>query len=283
MTLLVCVIYTGVVLEFLPAALDQDIAWLIGITIGGFLLIAIAWFMIIDSYASQRSDNIGLQSELQLRNAEQNQMETLQVMYEHLQGLRHDFSNQMLGLKGYVAQKDWKGLEEHLDILQTGVERDIHEVLTGLPQLDMMLSVKLKHAEKLSIKTTSHYVVPSVLGVNPVDLCSIVGNIVDNAIEAQENLPEGERYMKLSFEPVESMWCIRLENAGDGQYRREGEGFLSTKGGSGRGIGLRRIKTLIEENGGFHFITPTDRSFSIEIYLPWKPNGQNKRELIRDI
>ena len=264
------VLVGGTILELALTALDQYVGWLTAISTGGFLVMTVAWLYIVDSYAVKNSDNLNLQAELQRKESEQSQAQTLQTMYEHLQGLRHDFDNQMLGLYGYIEKKDWLGLENYFESLKIDIERDMHQTLTGLPQLDIMLSIKKLQAEKHNIKVILHYIAPTELAIRPVDLCSIVGNIIDNAIEAQVGVPETDRYMHLSFEPIEKMWHIRMENSCTGHYKRDGSDFLSSKQGVSRGIGLKRVRILTEEYGGFLVINAGSNSFCIEIYFPWK-------------
>jgi sensor histidine kinase YesM len=265
----ICVLCIGLVLEFSPPAIDHETAWLIGIISGVFMLMTIAWLFIMDTFAAKHYDNLVLQSELQQREAELHQAQTLHSMYEHLQGLRHDFKNQMQSLQGYVKELDWQGLNDHLSDLQGDIDRYLMFSLSGLPQLDMLLSIKMQQAEKMRLQLFVSCVLPTVLSISPVDLCSIVSNIFDNAIEAQEGVSEDARYLRLVFEPLETMWVIRLENSSTGRYRRDSEErFLSTKQGDSRGIGLKRVMKLVEENNGFCQVDAANKFFSIEIYLP---------------
>jgi len=266
---ILCVAFSGLILELSPAVIDQESAWALAIPTVGFLLMSIAWLFTVDLFSAQNAEYLAIQVELQRIESEKSYAETLHILYEHLQGLRHDFKNQLLSLYGYVEHRDWNGLEKHLTSLQTDIELGSHHTLTQLPQLDALLSIKLQQAAKLQIKTDYHFVAPTMLPISTNDLCAIFGNILDNAIEAAQIVPEKERYLTLSAAPVEDMWCICLENSSDGKYNRVSGTFLSSKLGAWRGMGLKRVQSIAEAAGGFIMIDTTDTSFCIEIYLPW--------------
>ena len=266
---IICVAFAGFVVGSATEAMDNSGAWVIAIVNGGFMLMTIAWLFLTDSYASQYSQNLTLQSELQFARSEQNMADTLQELYERLRVLRHDLGNQMLGLYGFAREGDYDGLMAHLESLQTEVTQASFFALTSEPQLDAILGVKLQQASRLNIRTSYHFVIPGRLAIDSTDLCAIFGNIFDNALEAAAKVERDDRYLDLATTPVEDMWCIRLENASDGKYKEDSGRLLSVKKGAYHGIGLSRVQSLVEKNGGFVIIDAKAKSFSIEIYLPW--------------
>lgn len=264
-----CVFMTGFICERVEMILDQEHVWIIAVITAGFLFMSMAWLFIMDSFASQYENSFAMQSELQQAQTERRQVETLQILYEHLRGLRHDFSNQMLGLYGYAQAKDYQGLIDHLDNLQEGIERDRFFTLASEPHLDALIGSKLSQAERMNIKVSCYFVAPLVLPLSSTDACAIFGNILNNALEAAAKVTEEERYLDLVAEPVENMWRIRLENASNGIYQREKGLFRSLKEGDFHGLGLKRVEALAEANAGYVLIDAGSDSFAIEVFLPW--------------
>jgi len=267
-TVVLCIAFSGLLASAAPVALDQEGAWAVIVAITGFMAMSVAWLIIMNSFAAQYSANLALQAELLRGESEKIQMENLQSMYSRLRDIRHDFDKQMLGLGGYIADRDWEGLEGYFASMQAEINRDNHQTLTGLPQLDMLLSLKLQAASDMGVTTSYKFAAPSVLIIDPVDLCSIVGNLLDNAFEAQDNVPPGSRYINITFALMLDQWCIQVENSCDGIYKQEGRHFLSLKEGAGRGIGLRRVATLVSKYRGDYFIYPEKHRFRIEVFLP---------------
>ena len=265
----VCVAFAGFIVGSAADALDQDSAWAIAIVVGGFMLMTIAWLFISDSLASQYEKNFAMQTELQLAISEQNLAETLQELYEHLRGVRHDLRNQMQGVYGYAREQDYQGLMNHLDSMLAEVERGDFYTISAEPQLDALLSIKMQHAARLKIQTSHHFVAPAVLPLSSTDVCAIFGNILDNALEAAIDVAEDARYLDLVAEPADDMWRIRLENSCNGIYIPKSEQSLSLRRDSSRGIGLKRVQALAEKNGGFVVIEAGETSFAIEVFLPW--------------
>jgi len=107
------------------------------------------------------------------------------------------------------------------------------------------------------------------LPMNPVDLCSVIGNVLDNALEATQQLPETKRHISILAGPANDMWQIRVSNSCNGEYKHDdAHGYLTTKEGDWRGRGLRRIKQLVERHDGDVLLVAGTDTFIVDILLP---------------
>ena len=262
---IICIAIAELNLELAPAS---DRYWLARITAICLMIGVIVWLYVLDSLAARNAEYSVLQAEHMRMESEQRYTDALHESYDRLRDLRHDFRNQLVSIGGYVTQRDWGGLEKHLAELQVELQADGHLQLTEFPQLDAIISYKLRQAVSLDIKVESLIIVPKEVRFSIADLCAISGNILDNAIEAAQQVPIEQRYLTLSAAPVESMWRIRLENSCTGNYRIDEGEMLTTKKSGWHGVGLRRVQQLAEKHGGYVVIDAGERRFVIEIYLP---------------
>ena len=117
--------------------------------------------------------------------------------------------------------------------------------------------------------------IPVKLKSSEIDLCCIIGNLFDNAIEACEQLPETEqRSIDFSMKPFQNMLSIVISNRTNGYYRIDKKNhFLSTKtieDTPEHGLGLSRIQSIVNDHNGIFNIQPTTDTFMIQILLPLK-------------
>jgi len=264
-----CALFAGTIFDLSPAVMEQEGAWLLSIVTVGFMIMSVAWLFILDVLASRNAEFFILQMEHQRIESEHQYAEGLQSLYEHLRDIRHDTKHQILALLGLVKQADLSKLEAHLLQLQSEVEPDDVRTLTQFPQIDAILSVKLQQAKRLNIRTDVLFTVPSTLPMNIVDLCSILGNILDNALEAARKVPEEQRYIRIHAVPANNMWKIKIINSSNGEYKyNPEEKLLTTKQGAWHGRGLRRIQQLVEQNEGDVFIEAGANTFTVDVLLP---------------
>ena len=258
---------------------DNFSSWLFATAFTALLILSLAWVFMVDHLsklsskviyllAKSNEEYTALQMEHQRLESEERYTEVLNSSYERLRGLRHDIKNQMIGLAGLLEEGDILGAKRHLASLQAEIDPSSLLSLTRIPQLDAIVSIKLQQAAAGGIRTDTMFVLPPKLPLAIVDLCAILGNILDNAIEAALQVPPKLRYLNLDVAPLQDMWSIRVENASTGRYLRREENFASTKQGEWHGVGLQRVKELTERNGGYLLVDAAEERFVIELFFP---------------
>ena len=195
-------------------------------------------------------------------------------MYRQIRGWRHDYRNHIQVMKAHAAQKDWEAVSAYLDALETDLATVDTVVKTGNPMADAILNSKISLARSKHIQVQADASVPVALRLSELDLCVILGNLFDNAIEASLALPEGERLIRVYIDMKGSQLYISFTNftAGGKRTKREGR-FRSTKG-EGHGFGLVRIDTIVERLGGYLSRNSEDGAFTTEILIPEQGGGE---------
>jgi len=189
-------------------------------------------------------------------------------MYRQMRGWRHDYRNHIQVMKAHAAQGDWKAVAAYLDALETDLAAVDTVVKTGNPMADAILNSKISLARSKGIQVRADASIPVALRVSELDLCVILGNLFDNAIEASLALPESDRLIRVYIDMKGSQLYISFTNFTAVSKRSKREGRFRTTKGEGHGFGLVRIDAIVERLGGYLSRNSEDGAFTTEILLP---------------
>lgn len=173
--------------------------------------------------------------------------EEVQSIYAKMRGWRHDYHNHIQALLALVGDDErtrdylWK-LNKDLTEVDTVVK-------TGNVTVDAILNSKLTLIKSKDIPVDAVAKVPDDLKISEIDLCAIIGNLLDNAIEAVLPLPPEERFIRIYIGMMKAQLYISVTNSTAAEPRKIGGKYVSTKG-EGRGVGLMRVDSIAKRNGG---------------------------------
>ncbi len=191
-------------------------------------------------------------------------------MYRQIRGWRHDYRNHIQTMKAYAAAEDWDAIVRYLDLLDEDLTTVDTVVKTGNPMTDAILNSKISLARSKNIQVVADAFVPLKLKSSEIDLCCIIGNLFDNAIEASMELPEEKRIIRVYMDMRNTQLYISFTNfTGGKKLKKEGGLFRSSKG-EGHGFGLVRIDAIVERLDGYISRNSEDGAFTTEILLPQK-------------
>lgn len=189
-------------------------------------------------------------------------------MYRKIRGWRHDYRNHIQTMKAYAASENWDAVKHYLDLLDDDLTTVDTVVKTGNPMTDAILNSKISLANSKHVKVIADACIPVKLNLSEIDLCCIIGNLFDNAIEASMKLPEEQRVIRLYMDLRNTQLYLSMTNFTAGKkMKKEGKLFKSTKG-EGHGFGLVRIDAIVERLDGYISRNSEDGAFTTEILLP---------------
>lgn len=192
----------------------------------------------------------------------------LDNMYHQIRGWRHDYRNHIQTMKAYAAAEDWDAIKRYLDLLDDDLTTVDTVIKTGNPMTDAILNSKISLAKSKNIQVIADADIPLTLKSSEIDLCCIIGNLFDNAIEASLKLPEDRRMIRVYMDMRNTQLYISFTNLTAGkELKKEGKLFRSTKG-KGHGFGLIRIDAIVERLDGYISCNSEDGAFTTEILLP---------------
>ena len=189
-------------------------------------------------------------------------------MYRQIRGWRHDYRNHIQMMKVLAANGDMDALKVYLDELDTDLNTVDTVVKTGNPMADAILNSKISLARSRNIPTQVDAHIPVKLKMSELDLCCIIGNLFDNAMEASLALPEEKRMIRVYMDMKGTQLYISFTNfTAAKKLSKVGKGFKTSKG-EGHGFGLVRMDDIVSRYDGYLSRNSEDGAFTTEILIP---------------
>ena len=133
-------------------------------------------------------------------------------MYARMRGWRHDYRHHIQTMKVHAAKGEYAEIDRYLDMLDQDLTNVETVVKTGNRMADAILNSKLSLAEQKEIRIKAEARIPVSLTVSELDLCTIIGNLLDNAMEACMELPPQERLIRVYMEMKGNYLYFALTN-----------------------------------------------------------------------
>ena len=190
---------------------------------------------------------------------------------ESLGRLAHDLKHQLAALR---AEVDPKHAAAGFEQLEQSVQRYSAQQHTGNPVLDVILTTKERTCADRGITFTAVADGSLLSGMSSMDIASLFGNALDNAIEATSKLPKREqRLIKLALYEQNRFIVIRVENYYDSRLKKDAEGNLRTTKRDDQhrhGFGVKSIRHIAQQYGGEVTIRTEDHWFVLTALIPRK-------------
>lgn len=203
------------------------------------------------------------QQELMERHCEE-----VRTVYEQMRGWRHDYKNHIAAMQASLRTGNTEALDRYLTELSADLSSVDTVVKTGSVMVDAILNSKLTLAASRQISTDATAALPGKTPVTDVELCVILGNLLDNAIEACAAVEDpAERFLRVYIGRFKGQLYISVTNAMAGQPKKTGRTYETTKG-ENHGFGLKRVDKTVKKYGGYLNRQHEDGVFCTEIMLP---------------
>lgn len=189
-------------------------------------------------------------------------------MYRQIRGWRHDYRNHIQALKVLARNGDLDGIRDYLDLLDTDLNTVDLAVKTGNAMADAILNSKISLAKSRDIPVQVDAHIPVKLRMSELDLCCILGNLFDNAIEASLPLPPDQRLIRVYMDMKGTQLYISFTNFTAEKKRTKMAGRFRTTKGDGHGFGLVRMDAIVERLEGYLSRNSEDGAFTTEILIP---------------
>lgn len=213
-----------------------------------------------------------VQKQSRLMQAQRLHIDNLQEMMQVIKGQRHDFINHIQVVYGLLNLDEIDKARNYISKLYKDVQVSGDILHLGIPELSALLLVKTGAATgkgitlRIDIETSL-----ASLRISSLDLVAVVGNLINNALEAVENM-EADREVTLRILTESGFYVIQVHNSGSipaDIHTRLFEPGFSTKGSDERGIGLASVKYLVEKYHGKVVVdSDPNRGTCFTVYYP---------------
>lgn len=190
-------------------------------------------------------------------------------IYKQIRGWKHDYHNHIQTMKAYLALEKYEDMNEYLNDLDRDLTNIDTVLKTGNVMVDAILNSKLSLAVSQDININAKATVPENLQVADIDLCVIIGNLMDNAMEAAVKLENHEnRFIRVYIREMKGQLYISITNSTAGEIKKINKEYISTKLGISHGFGLKRVDSIVDKYNGFINRQSEEGVFATEIILP---------------
>lgn len=250
----------------LPLSDDQTGTWVI--------LSMILMFSVLFYRLSRQRE-----MELEIAQLKQDQSEILERDYQALSRtyednakLYHDLHNHIEAIYQCLNQGDIQEAIRYCEDLRTPVREISQTVWTGDKAIDYLISSKMALAEQEQIKTKVNIEYPHNTNIRSVDLTTILGNLLDNALEAADSAPDELRFLNLTIRRINAMLIIKVENGyGNAPAVNGGELETTKEDKAAHGWGLKSVQAAANRYDGTITTDYKDGVFQSVVTLSFQP------------
>lgn len=210
--------------------------------------------------------NLHLTQENQMLAVESRRYAELRTYMEQTRHLRHDFRQHLRVISGLTESGNLDALKTYLHQYESEIG-DAPALLCSNPAVDAIAGYYALWASQKQIPIHWNLNLPDQLSLPEADLCMLMGNLLENALLASENLPPEERDVSVVCQMLSpAMLGLIVENRYDGTLKRHGDTLYSTRH-SGCGMGLISVKSAVRKYNGQLTMSTENKTFRVHILL----------------
>lgn len=198
------------------------------------------------------------------------QQEAMHEKIEQARRMRHDLRHFMILMNDFIQRKDMNGMKQYMLEYSTALSQHSwnHISYCANDTVNAVAGYYLEMAEKEGVQTQFDCRISGELPLTAMEVSGILGNLLENALEACRRMPEeGQRYIRMSMRYEEGgFFILVIENSFSGEIRKKAERFISSKRNE-PGIGLESVRNMIERAGGILKVEHENGVFRVNIFL----------------
>lgn len=201
----------------------------------------------------------------------------LQAKVEEARKTGHDFKHYAQAMRHYLSHDDMEGLRTCCIELTQQLNRvsEVHNVGNSVADAVLYQYLELARREEVSVRIQGEL---NCDWIADMDICVILGNLLDNAIEGCKTVEE-DRRLTVTFQHTDTAVCILVQNTYDGLVAMENGEIVSRKGEQRSGVGLKSIEELCRKYQGKMDVCPSENLFSVNLLLEKsEPQESAKKE-----
>ncbi len=202
----------------------------------------------------------------QQNEAYQNQLNLMQQSQLTIRCLKHDMDNHILKMQDLLNKADYEQLKTYLSDTRAYIDIESKIIDSGNETVDSILNYKLPKLNSMNVEKNYKITLPQSLWVSSFDMNIVLGNLIDNSIEALAQLPVDEyKKFKINISYQQGYIRIIIGNTFDGVVI-EGK-RTNKKDNLNHGIGLKSVEKAVEKYGGLLKTEISDKWFEASVIL----------------
>jgi len=195
------------------------------------------------------------------------QLNLMKSSLESLRSFRHDMRNHLILLKSLVENNEYDEASKIISQITGAIDVKNEYAQSGNITVDSILNFKLQEAVNQGMSVSLELNIPEKLNITPFDMSVILGNLLDNAINASSKLEKDKR-LDLKIDYKRGRLFINLSNTYTGILNYKGDKLTtSNRDKEAHGIGIKNINAVLDKYDGVMEIDHTENIFTVIILL----------------
>lgn len=197
-------------------------------------------------------------------------LDNLQKLTQELRSQRHDFKHHIDCVSGLLEVGKNEEAKQYISSLKDSREDELPVIHTNHPYITALLNTKAMRMIDGNIQLSSNVYIPEDLHIEPLDMSIIIGNAIDNAIEACEKMEGDKRWIMIEIYVKESHLYIKVANSSHERapMNEKGEFETSKVDNENHGFGISNIRYVVEKYDGIMQIKQPDGTFVLNVAFP---------------
>ena len=205
-------------------------------------------FMFFHRFQMLKTENKML---LELETLSENHMKDIEIMMEKNRIQTHDMKHHLLILREYGQEKQWDSLMSYLNELSDDILVSQKAMWTQVGILDTLLEQKKAKAESKGIEFRIRADRIGELPFSDMEICTLFSNLLDNAIEACEKIPDDRRWIEIHITRKSAMLYITISNSIKGRpLEKEGKLITNKENHQLHGYGIKSVQKIVRKYEG---------------------------------
>lgn len=239
----------------------------------GYIVISLVLLVLLSLFyamllmiAGSLNKNVQLQHENQFLAMQQSRYDNLKAAIEETRQARHDLRHHFTHLSAMAADGDLETIKKYLTAAQNNIP-DMDMCFSNNRAADSIIGYYCALAQREGIPFLPKISLPAKLPVEEMNLCSVLSNLLENALEASlRTAKEKRRITVTAYLYSERLILIQVQNTFDGKIK-EKDGIFKSSKHKGDGIGIQSVRRTAEKNGGDSDFVYTDTTFTAKVML----------------
>lgn len=199
-----------------------------------------------------RMDYLKINFENESLKLKENYLNGLEQINKEIKRYRHDMSNHMNVVHYLLEEDKIYEVKEYMKQLEKEfirINKNFFHIETQNTILDYLLNSKVFMAKTKSIEVNLNIHIEGAIILSDMDLCTLIGNLLDNSIEACEAY-QGEKIINISIQNIDASFMIEIQNSSN-PIRIDNKGrYLTLKKGPNHGYGIEQIDSVVTKYSG---------------------------------
>ena len=257
----------GVILPSAAGSMEVGRAFSVMVA-GSFLFLELFSYYLLYILSSSVKSNMEMQAAVHKDKMDEELLQSFHDNLEEMHMVRHEIRNHMAYIRFLLSQEEYDKLFDYTNSVLGEAEVLFRTVASGNDVVDAVVNHEIQKAAKQGIRVETNIVVPPQLPFPEKDFCSVLSNLLDNAIEAAAQSGVENPVIGVSIRPQQDYLFLRVTNPVKEAVRGRAVSLVTTKeNASFHGYGTKIIRRIVESYDGTFNCDIRDGRFVADVMM----------------